>query len=896
MKVCRLAPALAAALFACGGSTPGEIIVAVTLSPASATVAPGATQQFTATVSGTLRTAVSWSVAEGASGGKVSADGLYTAPGAGGTAHVVAASQVDPTKTATAVVTVLPGPQIASFSAAPATVAPGQASTLSWSAANATSLAIDNGVGDVTAAASSSVSPAATTTYKLTATGAGGLTATKTVTVTVSTAPPPTISSFSATPSAIAAGGSSTLAWSVSGAASLAIDNGVGVVTGTGKSVTPAATTTYTLTATSAAGATATRLVTVTVNPAPAKPVISQFVAVPGVITSGGSSTLSWTVSGATSISIDNGIGTVAGNSKSISPSATITYTLTASNAAGNATATVQVQVQAAGAADATIAIDTAQDRAAISPQIYGYNAGSAAEAPAGATLLRIGGNRWTAYNWASNYSNAGSDYGPYHNDTLMGQPSDGPGHAIVPTIDDAKAHGLAALITIPMQGWVSKDASGNVALSSALSEHFIPNLASKPGGVFTLTPDPASATVYQDELAHFVANRLGVDQAPQIELDNEPDLWGWVDGGGQGHATHPEIQRLQASYQSFASQSIASAKAIKAAVPTAKLFGPVSFGWGGYINFLSAPDAPADASIDQSFLDDYLARMKTASDAAGVRLLDAFDLHYYTEATADHCGGAASQGLRVNFSNSYDTTHYAVRNDACSVAARVQSARSLWDPTYVESSWITQYSTFYSSLGQPMRTIPRMMGKIAANYPGTAIAFTEYNFGGGDHVSGALAQADTLGIFGRQGVRVAALWPLLGDNTWLAAAWRAYRNYDASGTNFGDTAVRVSTSDLDHVSAFASVDSGAPDRVVVVLVHRPTATLSGGVVTGLDNKARVVKLQLAHGKALTHARAWQLPSGATPSWQALAAPSIAGNVVTITLPGSSVTTVELTP
>jgi predicted esterase len=79
----------------------------------------------------------------------------------------------------------LPLPQIASFSVQPATIAQGQSATLSWSVSGASSLSIDNGVGDVTGATSRAVSPAATTTYVLTARNAtGSVTASAAVTVT----------------------------------------------------------------------------------------------------------------------------------------------------------------------------------------------------------------------------------------------------------------------------------------------------------------------------------------------------------------------------------------------------------------------------------------------------------------------------------------------------------------------------------------------------------------------------------------------------------------------------------------------------------------------------------------------------------------------------------------
>ncbi len=53
----------------------------------------------------------------------------------------------------------------------------------------------------------------------------------------------------------------------------------------------------------------------------------------------------------------------------------------------------------------------------------------------------------------------------------------------------------------------------------------------------------------------------------------------------------------------------------------------------------------------------------------------------------------------------------------------------------------------------------PGCRRRIAARYPGTKLAMTEYNFGAGDHISGGLAQADVLGIFGREGLYLANYW-----------------------------------------------------------------------------------------------------------------------------------------
>jgi hypothetical protein len=82
----------------------------------------------------------------------------------------------------------------------------------------------------------------------------------------------------------------------------------------------------------------------------PTAPTISSFVANPTSMASGGSSTLSWNVIGATSLSIDRGLGPVTGASKSVSPTATTTYTLTATNAAGSSNAAATVTVTGGGA------------------------------------------------------------------------------------------------------------------------------------------------------------------------------------------------------------------------------------------------------------------------------------------------------------------------------------------------------------------------------------------------------------------------------------------------------------------------------------------------------------------------------------------------------------------
>ncbi len=129
------------------------------------------------------------------------------------------------------------------------------------------------------------------------------------------------------------------LSWSASAGATLSLDQSIGTVTGTSLSVSPGSTTTYTLTATNIAGS-AQAQATVQVGPLP---VISSFTSSRTYVGVGGNCTLSWSVAGATSLSIDQGVGMVTGTSLGVSPTATTRYTLTATNAIGSVSATVQV-------------------------------------------------------------------------------------------------------------------------------------------------------------------------------------------------------------------------------------------------------------------------------------------------------------------------------------------------------------------------------------------------------------------------------------------------------------------------------------------------------------------------------------------------------------------------
>jgi PKD repeat protein len=314
-----------------------------TLTATPDTVLPG--KAVTLKWTGTGATYYTVTTDAGANLGNVFGTTLKVYPQATTTYTVTAVNSAGTGARAILVTVVPPGPKpaIASFSATPSTVTAGGSTTLAWSVSGADSVSISPGVGAVSGT-STAVSPTATTTYTLTAKNING-SVTKKTTVAVNVAPP-TIASFTATPDTILAGQSSTLAWSVTGADSLSISPDVGAVTGASVIVSPDASTTYTLSATNAGG-TVTKTVALAVTPPTPPPVISSFTASASSITPGQSLTLSWSATGADSLSLSPGIGAVSGSSITVTPGVDTTYVLTAANNGGAVTASVSVTVSA---------------------------------------------------------------------------------------------------------------------------------------------------------------------------------------------------------------------------------------------------------------------------------------------------------------------------------------------------------------------------------------------------------------------------------------------------------------------------------------------------------------------------------------------------------------------
>lgn len=513
--------------------------------------------------------------------------------------------------------------------------------------------------------------------------------------------------------------------------------------------------------------------------------------------------------------------------------------------------------------ADVTIAIDPSVTKP-ISPYIYGMNFNDeVTNAPSGLTLNRYGGNRWTAYNWENNASNAGSDWN-YSSDNYLGG-GDEPAGAVSSIIANDQSRHQASLITLQMQGYVSADKDGSVDANGADRSTRFKKVVDKKASAFTIKPSTSDANVYMDEFAwaldqkHSGIFKANAEYPTFVSLDNEPELW---------NSTHSEIQGTgMMTSGPYISKTISLAKALKDQFPEMMIFGPVHYGFLGMYNFQD--DKTESYGGDHWFTDKYLTELKKASETYGKRLLDVYDFHWYSEAQT-------SSGERVTGLSGSSLT-------ADQVQAIVQSPRSLWDSTYTESSWISKWAT-----SGPINILGTLQRKIDAIWPGTKIALTEYEFGGDNHIAGAIAQADVLGIFGSQGVYAATWWAPYGTYPYTVGAFSAYRGFDGAGANFGDVSLKAVSSNVKDVSVYASADSTNSNRTVFVVINRSTSAkkvaLNGRAVSGT---ASIYRISASSGASQVSAKKPVAPVFVSKV-------SVSGNVMLVEAPALSVTTVEV--
>ncbi len=512
--------------------------------------------------------------------------------------------------------------------------------------------------------------------------------------------------------------------------------------------------------------------------------------------------------------------------------SLTMTAPLSETLLAANLPIQINIVVPSEGP-DPTLSVNAGLGHHPISPDIYGMNYASEQLAvELKLPVRRWGGNSTTRYNWQGNLHNTASDwyFGNYQDGTA------GPdGSASDLFVEQDRRTGTKTLMTVPLIGWTSRADRPNACGFSVSKYGAQQSVASdRPdcgngitsGGVTITGNDPTDTSTAIDPtfvtgwLAH-LTGRYGTASNGGVafyNLDNEPMLW---------HSTHRDVHPLPTTYDEIRDKTWLYGSAVKAADQSARSLGPTVWGWCAY--FYSALDGCSSGTDYLShgntpFVPWYLQQMKIYEQQHGVRILDYLDLHYYPQTSSVALSPAGSAATQTQ---------------------RLRSTRSLWDPTYRDESWIND----------TIRLIPRMHEWADINYPGTRLAITEYNWGGLESINGALAQADVLGIFGREGLDLAALWASLSDADPGAFAFRIYRNYDGTGHGFGDTSVQATSTDQDTLALYAALRS-SDGALTLVIINKSgvdvtsTVSLSGFSPTA---SAAVYRYSSANPGAIEH-------------------------------------------
>jgi hypothetical protein len=489
------------------------------------------------------------------------------------------------------------------------------------------------------------------------------------------------------------------------------------------------------------------------------------------------------------------------------------------------------------------IIIDGQLNRHSISPLIYGVAFASSTQlADLNSPLNRSGGNAETRYNWQLNAHNRGADW--YFESLDDG--SSIPGNSADNFVGDTRTGGAQPMVTIPMIGWAPKLGAGRARLSSYSIGKYGPQtdsdwqyFADAGNGVGTNTTthtnwlitsnSPTDAnfatnSAFQRAFVQHLTNRWGLSTNGGVRyylMDNEHSIW---------HGTHRDVHPVGATMQEIRDKFFDYAGMVKSVDPAAIVLAPEEWGWSGY--FYSGYDQQYGGEHDWSFLPDrannggadympwLLDQLRQRATNTNQRLLDYFTLHYYPQ--ADVSGNDTSSAMQL---------------------LRSRSTRSLWDPNYTDASWINA----------KVMLIPRMKNWVAANYPGTKIGITEYNWGAESHINGATAQADILGIFGRENLDLATRWTTPDATTPTYKAMKLYRNYDGNKSCFGDISVNTTVTNPDNVSAYAAARS-TDGALTVMVINKQTSASTNVVIsfTNLPNCATAQRWQLTGGNVIT--------------------------------------------
>lgn len=511
--------------------------------------------------------------------------------------------------------------------------------------------------------------------------------------------------------------------------------------------------------------------------------------------------------------------------------------------------------------APVTVRIDALASRHPISPLIYGVAFATSSQLQdLNAPLHRSGGNGTTTYNWQNNAWNHAADW-YFESIAESSSAAGGDGDDFITT---SKNGGAQAMLTIPTLGWVAKLGPNRSTLPSYSVAKYGAQTAADPyfsdagngmslaTGLNLTNNDPNDANIrsdtnYQAGWVDHLTNQWGLATNGGLRyylMDNEWSLW---------YQTHRDVHPIGSTMQEELGKFCDYSTMVKGIDPGALALGPEEWGWPGYLNsgydlqFPGQQDRLANGGED--FSPWFLNQVRLRSQAAGRRLLDCFTLHIYPAAFSA-------------FNNTLDVPTELLRN---------QSTRDFWDTNYVDPSWINQV----------IALIPRMKSWVATNYPGTLTGITEYNWGAEGDMNGATAQADILGIFGREGLDLATRWTTPATGSPVYDSMKIYRNYDGLDSGFGQISVNTAVPNPDELAAYSAVRTN--DGALTIMV----------INKDLLNATPAV-LDLANFPAQNTAQVWQISGSG--SITRLADLATSGATITEVVPAKSITLLVIPP
>ncbi|MEN0060811.1 MAG: glycoside hydrolase family 44 protein [Myxococcota bacterium] len=455
-----------------------------------------------------------------------------------------------------------------------------------------------------------------------------------------------------------------------------------------------------------------------------------------------------------------------------------------------------------------------------IAPTVYGVNFPDWPPTDAVMDRYRYGAVRWggnarALYNPSTRSTNVGADYF-FRNVTVNPDLRAWSDLIDVPTV-----------VTVPNLDWVADGTRGwqYSVEKYGPQEQTSPDEPDagnglQPDGTPILDNDPNDVSVpwSADDARDWLANLTPVPT--MLAIGNETDI---------AHFAHQGVHPDPATYEEQLQRFLDYANAAKDALPNVDVTGPVGCCWFYYWN----SGDPTDATNYGDFLPWFLDEVAKADATSGRRTLDVLDLHYYPENL-----------IAFDWKN---------QSDEAIDAWRLRSTRSLWDPSFIDESYVgTEPPVTDQPNPDRVQWIPRMQALIDAHYPGTRLAISEWGFGDVEGPSGGLAAADALGILGREQVDWAFMWPGPPAGSPAAAAYELFRGGDLV---FGNSSLEVSGFDPDRLGVYASQGTG--QTVSIVIVNKSPDDDVTLTLDGLD----AGRLEVEHFGATVGARVVEHPS-----------------------------------